>query len=386
MKCKKTMISILVCFGILASSFPVYANCMHIDINDQGPGHVSDIIVYQGDSSKIKAECWIDTKRGSIVDSWSDLDMNIFDLNGTKIFFDRKETDISGNCYFNTPSNLTVGTYQIKIKNKNEYRYPFGNGHHAETSVNLIVRDPVKDNPNICTGYWSINVQNVIQGEKQLISANFVNTTRMANYKNQTPDKNSKLGNVTYTIFDSDGNIVKNCSLPLKLVNGQIEADTVLDTSDLIPGNYSLLIQFRGNNFVSSGAVEKTFTLYSNNITTLEQAQFLVQYLENHIKNLNFEIDTIYRQILDNKNEIQRNNQRILELTAKINSPNMGIGSDPEKIKWQMEIQNLNVANNDLNLQIKNFEAKKQDDINTRYGYSLKMENIKIKWNIKDPA
>ena len=60
MKSKK-IICLLLLLGMVASTFPVYATHdvfdggAHIDINDQNHGHVSDIIIYQGESSKIKS-------------------------------------------------------------------------------------------------------------------------------------------------------------------------------------------------------------------------------------------------------------------------------------------------------------------------------------------
>ncbi|UTB32355.1 MAG: hypothetical protein NKF70_12830 [Methanobacterium sp. ERen5] len=60
--------------------------------------------------------------------------------------------------------------------------------------------DPVENNPNSGTGKWIINSSDIIQGQKSSISANFVNQTRMVNYKNQKPDKNSELGNIGYVL------------------------------------------------------------------------------------------------------------------------------------------------------------------------------------------
>lgn len=261
---------------MVLSTFPVYATNnlisagnpnvtkgMHIDINDQGPGHVRNIISYEGDSSKIKAEVWMNNFGGT-TDPWTNVYMSIYDEKGNEIYSAEEESNWIGNAYFYTPTNLPVGKYQIKISASGDDST--GNPvYHAETWANFVVRDPVNDNPNAGMGNWTVNASDIIQGQNQPISANYVNNTRMANYKNQIPDKNSDLGYIDYVVLDSGNKIVKRGYGSLKLLNNQIGSDSVLDTSNLKPGTYHLQIQFRGNNFIKPSSTEQTFNVYSKN-------------------------------------------------------------------------------------------------------------------------
>ena len=258
-------ISFLLLFAVLAS-FPVYAandkkvcdQGMHIDINDYGPGNVPDINIYAGESNKIKAEYWWDDEVATTTCPWCHLDMTIYDENGNEVCKGREETNWLGNAYFYTPSELPVGNYQIKISKDNNYYHT-----HAETWVNFIVHDPVKDNPNSATGNWNINADNVIQGQNISVSAKFVNTTRMADYRNQTPNKNSDLGDIDYVILDNENNIVKRGYGSLKLVNNQIVSDAVLNTANLNPGTYHLQSQIQGNSYIKNSISDQNFTIYS---------------------------------------------------------------------------------------------------------------------------
>lgn len=113
---------------------------MHIDINDYGPGHVPDITTNKGDSSNIKVEVWKNWW-GGVTDPWTDVYMSIYNENDTEVYYDKKRSDEIGNCYFDTPSKLPVGNYQIKISANGDdiLGKPV---YHAESWVNLIVRDP----------------------------------------------------------------------------------------------------------------------------------------------------------------------------------------------------------------------------------------------------
>lgn len=232
---------------------------MHIDINDQGWGHVSDIIVYQGDSSKIKAEPWIQMTDSYTV-PWTDVYMTIYNKYGDEVHGDKAETNWLGNAYFHTPSNLPLGTYRIKICS---YAHAVSSKElYNETWANLIVKDPVKDNPNAEACGWIINARNLIQGQHIPIVA-LLNTTHINNYKNQTPDENSELGNVSYVVFDNAGDVVKNSSVSLKLTKHHVIVSCPFDVSDLNPGTYRVQLQCNGNQFIKPSTTETNFTVYS---------------------------------------------------------------------------------------------------------------------------
>ncbi|UTB32408.1 MAG: hypothetical protein NKF70_13100 [Methanobacterium sp. ERen5] len=312
MKNKKIMI-IFILFGMVAATLPacsaeydaIYG--LHMDVNDQNSKHVHEISVYHGDSSKIKAEVWWDGHFArwdtSTTDVGADVYMNIYDENGKSVYTEKDTTNAIGNAYFHTPSDLPVGKYGIHLE-VCDHQFSLDSLQnvyfHASSDFGLVVLDPVNDNPNSGIGYWSINTNDAIQGQhNQSMSAYFVNTTRMANYKNQTPNKNSDLKNITYAVLDGDNNVVKNGSVSsLKLVNNQIGSNMVVDTSDLKPGTYTLQIQFQGNNFIKSGNVGKSFTVYpkdsslsvSNestlNVTQGSDAQVIAWINNNGLSNL----------------------------------------------------------------------------------------------------
>ncbi|UTB31897.1 MAG: hypothetical protein NKF70_10340 [Methanobacterium sp. ERen5] len=236
---------------------------MHIDINDQGPGKLIDIVSYEGDSNKIKAEVWWNNFGGT-TDPFTNVYMTIYDKNGRIVCSDMKESDIIGNCYFDVPDNLASGNYEIKFSasgcsstGQDIYR--------VETWTNLVVRDPLKDNLNAANGNLTVNASNIIQGQKLSVSSNFVNNTRMANYKNQTPNKNSDLGYIDYVVLDDKNNIVMHGFGSLKLSNNLIVSDVSLNTANLQPGTYHLQSQIQLNSFIKPINSEQTFNVYSKN-------------------------------------------------------------------------------------------------------------------------
>ncbi len=236
---------------------------MHIDINDHGPNQIIDITSYQGDSSKIKAELW-KNELGGVTYPWNDVYMTIYDKNGNVVGSDKQESNWIGNCYFYVPDNLASGNYEIKFSASGDSSTG-QHIYHAETWANLVVRDPVGDNPNAANGNLTVNAGNIIQGQKLSVSANFVNSTRMANYKNQTPDKNSDLGYIDYVVLDDKNNIIMRGFGALKLSNNQIVSDSDINTANLQPGTYHLQSQIQLNSFIKPINTEQTFNVYSKN-------------------------------------------------------------------------------------------------------------------------
>ena len=263
-------------FGVVASAFSGFATIyaasnnhkdittgMHIDINDHGPNQIIDITSYEGDSSKIKAEVWWNCYGGT-TDPFTNVYMTIYDKTGRVVCTEVKESNIIGNCYFDVPDNLASGNYEIKFSASGDSSTG-QNIYRAETWANLVVCDPVSGNPNAANGNLNVNAGNIIQGQKLSASANFVNSTRMANYKNQTPDKNSDLGYIDYVVVDDKNNIVMRGCGTLKLSNNQIVSDSDLNTANLQPGTYHLQSQIQLNSFIKPINTEQTFNVYSKN-------------------------------------------------------------------------------------------------------------------------
>ncbi|ADZ10189.1 hypothetical protein Metbo_1969 [Methanobacterium lacus] len=134
-----------------------------------------------------------------------------------------------------------------------------------------------------------------------------------------------------------------------------------------------LLLATASGTVAAANSNNSTNTTYNitNNITTKEQALSRVNYLENQIGELQFQIGTINKNINQKNDQIKNLNSRLLLACYK---------NDLGQYKLiECKINNLK---SDINA----LEVQKTTLLNTRNSFSWEMEDLKIKWGIIDPA
>ncbi|UTB31896.1 MAG: hypothetical protein NKF70_10335 [Methanobacterium sp. ERen5] len=119
----------------------------------------------------------------------------------------------------------------------------------------------------------------------------------------------------------------------------------------------------------SNNSINTTYK--TTDIITKEQALSRINYLENQIGELQFQIGAINGNITYNNNQIKQLNSRLLLVCFK---NDLGLAK-------LIECKINNIKND-----ISALEAQRTTLINTRDSFSSEMEDLKIKWGIIDPA
>ena len=109
----------------------------------------------------------------------------------------------------------------------------------------------------------------------------------------------------------------------------------------------------------------------TNDITTKEQALNRINYLENQIGELQFQIGTINKNINQANDVIKHLNARLLLACYK---------NDIGQVKL------IECKINNIKSDINSLEMQKSALLDTRNSFSSEMEDLKIKWGIIDPA
>jgi hypothetical protein len=134
-----------------------------------------------------------------------------------------------------------------------------------------------------------------------------------------------------------------------------------------------LLLATASGTVAAANSINSTNATYNttNDITTKEQALNRINYLENQIGELQFQIGTINKNINQNNDVIKHLNARLLLACYK---------NDVGQFKL------IECKINNIKSDINSLEMQRTTLLDTRNSFSSEMEDLKIKWGIIDPA